>query len=72
MNISSRITGAWKAFVLNSDVSKGAYFWNSTSQQYQKNVGSNWRAYNKGVFSISTEIGGTTFFKYSDGSRHWP
>jgi hypothetical protein len=57
----SRISGAIMS-LSGKDYSNGAYFWNASNPQ----TGSNWRAYNNGVFKITNTIGGTTFFKYSN------
>ena len=54
-------------------VTGGAYFWNATFQRYAIDVGSNWRAYNDGLFVITAIYGGTTFFRYADNQPNvWP
>ena len=69
----ARIKGAISSLSdINRGSSNGAYFWNSTAQKNWKHKGFNWRNYNKGVLSITTTIGGTTFFRYSDQSKTWP
>ncbi|KAF2515009.1 hypothetical protein EYY60_02830 [Flavobacterium zhairuonense] len=72
----NRSIGASKALSnwwhLKPGITDGAFFWNATWQKDQKNVGANWRAYNKGTFCISAQYGQTTFFQYSDSNKHWP
>jgi hypothetical protein len=62
-----RIEGALLA-LSGTDYSKGAYFWNQTSDK----TGSNWDAYNKGIFVITCALGASTFFKYKDPNKKWP
>ena len=50
------------------DVSLGAYFWNASTPQ----TGFNWNTYKKGVFSITTVLGETTFFRYFNQKKKWP
>lgn len=70
---ATRISGAFWSLFGGIDFSNGAYFWNATWQKNSNvNIGSNWRAYNAGTFVITTQIGGTTFFKYTDSNKHWP
>lgn len=63
----SRIAGAIMS-LSGTDYSGGAYMWNASSPQ----TGFNWRMYDKGIFSITKTIGGTTFFKYSNTKKTWP
>lgn len=68
-----RIRGADDAFwVREADYSNGAYFFNATNQKNTTNIGFNFRMYNKGIFTITAEIGKTTFFKYTDPKKKWP
>lgn len=79
--LARQVEGAMSALSpLTPDNSKGAYMWNATSQKDKKNVGWNWKMYNKNVYDKTTEIGKTTFFKYNPNSienpdhykRIWP
>ncbi len=63
----NRIAGAIKS-LSSTDYSNGAYIWNASSPQ----TGFNWRMYDKGTYKITTTIGGTTFFKYSNSKKTWP
>jgi hypothetical protein len=66
---NERIKGAIHAFISPEDnISKGAYFWNASSPE----TGFNWNSYNSGAFNITTTIGGTTFFQYSNPKKSWP
>ena len=68
-----RTTGADQAFIFKTNYSNGAYFWNSTAQQYSKtDIGFNWRMYNNGTFQITATLGRSTFFSYADINKHWP
>lgn len=53
-------------------ISNGAFFWNATSQQYQKNVGFNFRQLQNGTYSSTAVIGQTTLFNYTNPKKHWP
>ena len=64
---ANRISGAIMSLT-GTDYSNGAYFWNASTPQ----TGANWNSYTDGTFSITTIIGGTTFFKYSKPSKTWP
>ena len=64
----NRIIGALLPLYHNKDYSNGAYFWNASNPK----VGFNWNSYSKGTFSITTTIGQTTFFKYSNSGKKWP
>jgi len=65
---ATTISGALMPLALNKDFSNEAYFWNASSPR----TGFNWDCYNNGTFSITTNIGGTTFFKYSNVNKTWP
>ena len=70
-NYRLRINGAFDAIVGREngiDYSNGAYIWNKSEPQ----TGFNWNTYRKGIYSITVEIGNTTFFRYSDLTRTWP
>lgn len=71
-----RINGATKAFKNwiggKLGITNGAYFWNATWQKNRKNIGFNWKSYNRGIFIITAEYGQTTFFKYKDSNKKWP
>jgi RHS repeat-associated protein len=65
-DVSVRAKGAISALSpLSIDNTKGAFFWNATSQKDAANPGWNWSQFNKGVYSQTTELGKTTFFKYN-------
>ncbi len=65
-DVSDRAKGAISALSpLSSDNTKGAFFWNATSQKDAANPGWNWSQYTKGVYSQTIELGKTTFFKYN-------
>lgn len=72
----SRFAGASKALSnwwhLRPGITNGAYIWNATWQKNKSDIGFNWRAYNRGVYTITAEIGQTTFFKYKDSNKKWP
>lgn len=67
----NRIDGAYAAYafqVFGYDYSNGAYFWNDSEPK----VGFNWNTYRKGVFVITAQYGGTTFFRYKDSNKKFP
>jgi len=65
-DVSVRAKGAISALSpLSSDNTKGAFFWNKTSQKDEADPGWNWKQFNKGVYSQTTELGKTTSFKYN-------
>ena len=61
------ISGAMSVFCSMKDQSLGAYFFSSGMAPGD----SNWRAYNNCIFSITTQIGKFTFFKYTNPNQHW-
>jgi RHS repeat-associated protein len=67
-----RISGANEALIYNSNYSKGAYFFNATSQSYQKDIGFNFKQLENGTFIKTATLGETTFFRYSwSRSNYW-
>lgn len=63
----NRIAGAIMS-LSGTDYSCGAYIWNASTPR----TGFNWRMYDKGVYKITTTVGGTTFFRYSNSKKTWP
>jgi hypothetical protein len=69
----NRIQGAEMAFWCRScNYSNGGYFFNRSKDQYLKIKGFNWNAYNNGTFTITTTLGQSTFFTYSNSNKKWP
>ena len=73
---SSRIRGAGIALISGKDYSNGAYFFNAMDQLIHPlrydGIGANWQAFlYDGVFDMTTQIGGTAFFKYHNIYKHW-
>jgi RHS repeat-associated protein len=63
-----RIQGAFMPLYWNEDYSEGAYFINASYPE----LGYNWDRYREGTYSITTVLGGTTFFRYSNYNKYWP
>jgi len=71
--VSDRIKGGMKALSpLTSDNTKGAVFWNATSQKDAANKGWNWKQYEAKVYSKTVELGETTFFRYNSNKTENP
>jgi hypothetical protein len=73
---SSRIRGAGNALISGKNYSNGAYFFNAIDQLIHPlrydGIGANWQAFlYDGVFDMTTQIGGTAFFKYHNIYKHW-
>lgn len=69
----NRVEGAMSALSpLTEDNTNGAFMWNATSQKNEKNVGFNWKMHDKKVYSMTAELGKTTFFKYNPNKRENP
>ena len=70
-NLGGRVKGAMKALSpLSQDNTDGAFFLNATNQKNsKKDIGWNWKQFNRKIYISTGEKGETTFFKYNPNKK---